>query len=149
MRQMATQYSNSTYDPRFHMRHVGAESVMRQPSQYSPPQVRSGRGSLRLPATSRAPTAQSPANTPAVHPSFPVSNRGKGRKNSACRSAIPAANAAQSTNVKDRSSPVGTPVTLAEAQRIGGAVHGVAVAVSRKTKRKLPLARKVDADAKN
>jgi hypothetical protein len=43
-----------------------------------------------------------------------------------------------------RNSPSELAVSLEEAQRIGSAVLGVVIAVSRKTKRKLPLARKTE-----
>jgi hypothetical protein len=139
MRQMVGQYPSSNYDPRFHLRHVGAEPLLRHPTAYGPPQVRSGRGSLRLATSNRANPTSSPATTPVIRSSFPVSNRGKGpRRPPACRSTIPTA------KTGERNSPVEPSFSLGEAQRIGSAVHGVAVAVSRKTKRKLPLTRKVE-----
>jgi hypothetical protein len=147
MRQMAGQYQGSNYDPRFHLRQVGAEPVMRHPQHPASygPQVRSCRGSLRLPTSNRANSTSSPVTAPAIRSSFPVSNRGKGpRRPSACRSAIPTGDVAKSAKIGERGFSAETSFSLGEAQRIGSAVHGVAVAVSRKTKRKLPLTRKVE-----
>lgn len=141
MRQMVGQYPSSNYDPRFHM---AAAPALRHPGAYGPPQVRSGRGSLRLATSNRTNSSSSPSTTPSVRSSFPVSNRGKGRKTPACRSSIPTGDAANAGELK---SPVEAPVSLAEAHRVGKAVHGVAVAVSRKTKRKLPLARNAESAA--
>lgn len=125
MRHAAGQYTNTAYDPRYQMGHCS------QP--YSPPQVtRSGRGRMGLSRPSSAQTVSSPRS------SFPVSNRGKGnRKNMVCRSS----NAIASTNSSDRSSPV-TTIGVAEIAGAGSVQQGVAMAVSRKTKRKLPIAQK-------
>merc|ERR1712032_671495 len=79
---------------------------------------------------------------------FPVSNRGKGpRKPTSCRTTLVApTSVATAANVSDSKQEIKSEspkqrksVTLNEAQRIGNAVNGIAVAVSRKTKRKLPL----------
>jgi hypothetical protein len=142
MRQMAGQYGGPPYDPRF--RHIGADPMMSPVSQYSPPQVRSGRGAIRISASNRSSVSSSPATTPTVRTSFSVSNRGKGRKATACRTSIPIPDGAKSAKMGGRDSPSESAVSLEEAQRIGSAVQGVAIAVSRKTKRKLPLARKTD-----
>jgi hypothetical protein len=127
MRLANGQYINSAYDPRYQqMSHHGQHPQ-------SPPQVtRSGRGSLRLPSSSR-PSVVGSSNL--ARASFPVSNRGKGsRKNTVCRSSIPAASSLR---------PLAAPaIQIAEIPRVGAAQHGVAMAVSRKTKRKLPLAQK-------
>lgn len=145
-RPLVGHYARSVYDPRFHVRHIGAETGRQQPPQYPPPQVRSGRGSLRLAATTRTSAISSPGNTPAVRASFPVSNRGKGpRRPPACRPPAASTELSPSNNTEGNNGRLKeAPVTLAEAQRIGG---GVAVAVSRKSKRKLPLARKTEAES--
>ena len=151
---MRGQYAASSYDPRIH-RHVplppppppAHESVARQsPLQYSPPQVRSGRGGNRI--TNRR---NSPGNTPVVagapRHSFPVSNRGgKGRK-AICRPSSSSSQNVASATTTDRASPVADKASLeAEAHRIGSSVQGVAVAISRKT-RKLPMAAKQDKES--
>jgi hypothetical protein len=132
------QYPPTVYDPRFHFRHQGAESIMRQPAQYNPPRVRSGRGSLRVVAVNRGQTG-SPQTTSVARSTFPVSNRGKGsRRPSACRAPVPAVDLSQtSAATTDRSS------SLVGTGHQGNSVQCVAVAISRKTKRKLPLARKI------
>ena len=136
-RHIAGQYPGSTYDSRY-FHHASAETV-RRPSTYSPPQIRSGRGASKVSTASRILSASS--NT-SVRSSFPVSNRGKGsRRPSVCRSSIQKVD----SSVGARRSPVGkTPISLSEAHRIGSAVQGVAIAISRKTKMKLPLARKTE-----
>jgi hypothetical protein len=147
MRHMGQQFPPGTYDPRYPFRHHDAESIMRQPSpsQYSPPRVRSTRG--RAPGANRA-AAPSPAPVTAgfapMRSSFPVSNRGKGSRRpaaAACRPAVPCAD----LNA-DRTSPVQGSIT-ASAEQTGAKVQRVAVAISRKTKRPLPLARKTSTDA--
>lgn len=147
----------SGMDPRIQLSRVPKSDSMNMPRQqqsfvYTPPQVRSGRGALRgiAPATQqqRASATSSPCNIPSFRHGFPVSNRGKGRRKSAPSRPI----LANSSEVNQESSP-STPmasaqhqevtssvVSLSEAQRIGSSVQGVAVAISRKTKRKLPLA---------
>eukprot|EP00536_Pseudo-nitzschia_multiseries_P001775 jgi/Psemu1/4061/gm1.4061_g len=128
-----------------------------QPSYpYTPPQVRSGRGALRGIATqqNRPTSSPSPSTTPTFRHGFPVSNRGKGRrKNAVCRT--PVATPAEANTAGKNPSSLELPavtkpqqqqqlpqgmVSLTEAQRIGTSVQGVAVAISRKTKRKLPMA---------
>jgi hypothetical protein len=137
MRQAVGHYPGSSYDPRIHLQHVTGDSIVRHPSQYSPPQVRSGRGSLRV-TNSRG--TSSPGTTPVPRPSFPVSNRGKGRKSAISR------RLGSSPSTTDRVSPIEKSIA-AEAHRIGSAVQGVAVAISRKTKRKLPMATKQENEA--
>ena len=135
------QYPMMSHDPRYPFRHHNTEPVMRHPpSQYSPPRVRSGRGSLRLTTMNRGP---SPATTHGgvARASFPVSNRGKGRP-SVNR---PVILSSESTMNSDRRSP--DAAIAAAAEETGKSVQRVAVAISRKTKRKLPLARKTSSDA--
>eukprot|EP00980_Cylindrotheca_fusiformis_P000209 scaffold42_cov133-Cylindrotheca_fusiformis.AAC.6 len=123
MRHAVGQYTNTAYDPRYQM---GCQP-------YSPPQVtRSGRGRLGISRTSSGQASPSPS---APLSSFPVSNRGKGnRKNMVCKSTIP------TSSSTDRSSPV---AEFAMPDNAAGSVQsGVAIAVSRKTKRKLPLSQK-------
>jgi hypothetical protein len=133
-----------TYDPRYPFRHHGAESVMRQlsPLQYSPPRVRSTRG--RAPGANRAaaPTAVISASAP-MRSSFPISNRGKGsRRPAACRPAVPAdSNAGRASPALDS--------IAASAEQTGARFQRVAVAISRKTKRTLPLAQKTSTDAEH
>jgi len=143
-------------DPR--MQFMRAESLpmsqQQPPFQYNPPQVRSGRGALRGIASatqqSRGSLVPSPSTIPSFRHGFPVSNRGKGsRKSAACRTVLPTSSferkqetgslsATSSTN--NANSMVGG-ISMDEAQRIGTLVKGgVAVAISRKTKRKLPMA---------
>lgn len=133
----ARMYPGTMYhDPRY-------DAPVRRPAEPSyapPPQVRSGRGAMRLPAVSRAAVDSAP---PAVaRSSFPVSNRGKGRKVGALSRTD--SSSAEGGKASGASSPVDKKVTLEEAQRIGHSVKGVAIAISRKTKRKLPLARNAD-----
>lgn len=140
MRHMG-QFPPGTYDPRYPLRHHSAESVMRQPSpsQYSPPRVRSTRG--RAPGANRAsaPAPVTAASAP-MRPSFPVSNRGKrSRRPAACRPAVPADSNA------GRASPELSSIA-ASAEETGANVQRVALAISRKTKRTLPLARKTSTD---
>ncbi|KAG7350193.1 HSF-type DNA-binding protein [Nitzschia inconspicua] len=127
--------------------------------QYTPPQVRSGRGAMRI--SGRAAT-NSPSTTPLVRQGISVSNRGKGpRKPAACRSPL-----TTTTTTKHTSSPATVVVppnredvapspiqdkkeemrfasaaaaAQNEAERVGHSVQGVAIAISRKLKRKLPL----------
>lgn len=124
MRHATGQNSSPAYDPRYQT------SQTCQP--YSPPQVtRSGRGALRLPSSSRGPVK----STSSPRTSFPVSNRGKGsRKNMLCRPSISA------TKFVEASKPA--MLGMGEIKCVGAAQHGVAMAVSRKTKRKLPFAQK-------
>jgi len=142
------------------------QQQQQQPYQYSPPQVRSGRGAFRGLASAttqhnnyRASAVSSPSTTPSFRHGFPVSNRGKGpRKPAACRNntlvalTSVATVASDSKQQESKESTSQTPskhnmsVTLSEAQRIGSSVQGVAVAISRKTKRKLPLASRKKSD---
>lgn len=143
---IAGQYpSPSSYDPRIQLRRPGTPpDIMRQTIQYSPPQVRSGRGAMRAGAT----RAASPMANPIARQSFPVSNRGKGSlKPAACRPLLPtAASPSSEAATSEQCSPKNVAVDLIEAQRIGSTVQGVAIAISRKTKRKLPLAGSKKAD---
>mmetsp|Transcript_8408 Transcript_8408/g.20777 ORF Transcript_8408/g.20777 Transcript_8408/m.20777 type:complete len:656 (+) Transcript_8408:185-2152(+) len=156
----STQNGSYTMDPRLLCRVPTSDSInmprqQQQPQQsftYTPPQVRSGRGALRGIAVqqNRAGSAPSPSTIPSFRHGFPVSNRGKGRRNKAANRAPLAADASTdgknppsqevptATNTKPQL-PLGM-VSIAEAQRIGTSVQGVAVAISRKTKRKLPMA---------
>lgn len=143
---MVGQYANpSQYDPRLQLRRPGTPpEILRQTSQYSPPQVRSGRGAMRIAAN----RAASPIATPIARQGFPVSNRGKGpRKTGACRPSLPSASSPAAESAPREMSPKNLPVDLNEAQRIGSAVQGVAFAISRKTKRKLPMTSTKKADA--
>jgi hypothetical protein len=131
-------YSDPRYNTQhLHHRPIPTDHMGAQAPMYSPPRVRSGRGKVRVTGSTRSPPSSSPVTTPPApsRSSFPVSNRGKGRK-------TPVANKSSGAL-----SPATTPVQVAleEAQRIGRSVKGVAIAVSRKTKRKLPLARNSDA----
>jgi hypothetical protein len=143
---MVGQYPNpSSYDPRLQLRRPATPpDIMRQTNQYSPPQVRSGRGAMRIAGNRTA----SPIANPIARQGFPVSNRGKGpRKPGACRPSHPTASSpGPAAAQREHSSPKNLPVDLNEAQRIGSAVQGVAFAISKKTKRKLPMAfsRKAD-----
>lgn len=139
-----------TIDPRTQ---IGMSRHTPSQQQYNPPQVRSGRGALRLAtsAKNRASAVSTPFMTPVFRSGFPVSNRGKGpRKPTACRTTlIPTSVTAvtstsdfqQETKLTSNEPPkqYTASVALDEAQQIGSAVNGVAVAISRKTKRKLPL----------
>jgi len=137
-------YASQFVDPRLQLlRTPAAEAMMmqrqqQQPFQYNPPQVRSGRGALRgMAAATQQPNRAATSPTPSFRHGFPVSNRGKGsRKASIARTPL--------DTTKTAATPAQeTKISLAEAQRIGSAVKGgVAVAISRKTKRKLPMARK-------
>ena len=141
MRHMG-QFPQGTYDPRYPFRHHGAESVMRQPSplQYSPPRVRSTRG--RAPGANRV-AAPAPVTSAPMRSSFPISNRGKGsRRPAASRPTVPADSNA------GRDSPVLASIA-ASAEQTGAKFQRVAVAISRKTKRALPLAKKTSTDAEH
>ncbi len=137
-------------DPRMQMLRVpGAESMMmqrqpQQPFQYNPPQVRSGRGALRgmAAATQQNRAATPTSTTPSFRHGFPVSNRGKGSRKAALnRTPLESKTAVAPKTHEVSKTP--SAVSLEEAQRIGSSVKGgVAVAISRKTKRKLPMARK-------
>ena len=135
------QYGHSpSYDPRYQYRHQGPESVSQQ--HYTPPRVQSTRG--RFSTTNRgatsSPTSGSPVSVP-QRPSFPVSNRGKGvRGRAVCRSSVPSGSLSPAATTADRTSPSGSPTS--SPQTVGGSYPGVAIAISRKTKRKLPLNRK-------
>lgn len=153
---------NGSYiiDPRMHLLRVPTSDSMtmnrQQPFQYNPPQVRSGRGALRGIASAtqsnRGSMTPSPATTPSFRHGFPVSNRGKGsRKSAACRTALSSSTDAKkdgknslTASSSDKAQTMVGGVSLSEAQRIGNSVKGgvavaVAVAISRTTKRKLPL----------
>jgi len=147
----ASQNGSFNFDPRMQLVRAPTSDSMtmprqQQPFQYNPPQVRSGRGALRgiAPATqhNRASRVSSPSTTPPFRHGMTVSNRGKGsRKSAACRTALSSSGEAKQEN-KHFSTTFSSEggVSLSEAQRIGIAVKGgVAVAISRKTKRKLPL----------
>jgi hypothetical protein len=143
MRHMG-QFPPGTYDARYPFRHNRAESVMRQPSpsQYSPPRVRSTRG--RAPGANRtsAPAPVTATSAP-MRSSFPVSNRGKrSLRPAACRPAVPADSNA------GRTSPVLSSIA-ASAEQTGAKVQRIAVAISRKTKRALPLARKTSTESEH
>lgn len=161
MRAALNAYSspNGTFgvDPRMQLSRVPTSDSMNMPRQqqsfvYSPPQVRSGRGALRgiAPVTQqqRGSATSSPCNTPSFRHGFPVSNRGKSRRKSTPCRPTPA-NSGEANQEASPSTPMASAqhqeatssvVSLSEAQRIGSSVQGVAVAISRKTKRKLPLA---------
>ena len=139
-------YASQFVDPRLQLlRTPAAEAMMmqrqqqqQQPFQYNPPQVRSGRGAFRgMAVATQQPNRAATSPTPSFRHGFPVSNRGKGsRKASIARTSLDTTKAAAAPNPAEK-------VSLAEAERIGSAVQGgVAVAISRKTKRKLPMARK-------
>ena len=147
-------YPGAMYnDPRFGAHHLHQRPMSMgaiAPPGYSsppppppPPQVRSGRGAMRVSGLTRSPPSSSPVNTPLARSSFPVSNRGKSRKAPVCRTPIPSAET-NNTSPNETLSPLAPPVGLEEAQRIGNSVKGVAIAISRKTKRKLPLARNAE-----
>ena len=155
--------ANGSYgmDPRMQLCRVPTSDSItvprqQQPFQYTPPQVRSGRGAMRGVASAtqqnRAAAVTSPSTTPAYR-GFPVSNRGKGtRKSASCRTSLAGDvkqenKGAPSSDAKQQQSMM-IGVSLTEAQRIGTSVKGVAVAISRKTKRKLPLAAQRKTDAK-
>ena len=155
-------------DPRMQLCRVPTSDSMntprqqhQQPYQYCPPQVRSGRGALRGVASTtqqnRGSVSTSPSTTPTFRHGFPVSNRGRsGRKSAASRTTLRTSaevnqeikNSSPSFSEipKTTSTKLQQPQTmteslsLSEAQRIGSSVQGFAVAISRKTKRKLPMA---------
>lgn len=151
----------SSYPPELQFRRYSMESIMlsgHPPAphhqRHSPPQVRSARGGLRLPANrAAAPAATiSPSTLSVIRQNFPISNRGKGPRTPASVRNNPAPKPETKegtsipTNVAERSTSPETTVavtTLSEAQRIGSQVQDIAVAISRKTslgtKRKLPL----------
>lgn len=143
---MGGQYTGPSYiaDPRLPMRRASTP----EPQQYSPPQVRSGRGAMRI--TNRATT--SPSTTPGVRQGISVSNRGKGpRKPAACRSPLTSPPAVDDVKTDESASPAIAKEPLSvqsvddvqtEAERVGSSVQGVAIAISRKTKRMLPMATK-------
>ena len=110
-------------------------------SGYAPPQVRSGRGAMRLSGASRSalPTVVVPSQP--SRSSFPVSNRGKGRNRGA--TSVPVSSY-EGGSMNGSSSSSCTSFTLEEAQRVGNSVKDMAAANSRKGKRKLPLARRSD-----
>lgn len=140
-------YSDPRY-PLHHQRPIDSMGLSSYTAAPLAPQVRSGRGAMRVAGSTRSPPSSSPVNTPPPRSSFPVSNRGKGRKAAICRTPVPSTDAKSAK--LDTSSPSPTkagPVGWKEAQRIGNSVKGVAIAISRKTKRKLPLARNVDKDS--
>ena len=150
---MRAQYPASTFgaDPRMPaLRRSSTPESLPSMQQYSPPQVRSGRGAMRI-ASNRA--TGSPSTTPVVRQGISVSNRGKGpRKPAACRnnlSGSPATvapkregAASPTTATTKDGQPAATPDLSSEAERIGFSVQAVAIAISRKTKRKLPMAAK-------
>jgi hypothetical protein len=161
----AAQNGSYNIDPRMQLLRVQASDSMtmarqQQHFQYNPPQVRSGRGALRGLASvtqqNRAAMSTSPATTPSFRHGFPVSNRGKGsRKAATIRTPLPSSSDTkhETKNLPATTSSDAAPgaakklqamvggVSLSEAQRIGSSVKGgVAVAISRKTKRKLPMA---------
>ncbi|KAL3911700.1 MAG: hypothetical protein SGILL_007178 [Bacillariaceae sp.] len=149
MRGAATSYPFGA-DPRMPIRRSSTPESLPPAQHYSPPQVRSGRGAMRI-ASNRA--ATSPSTTPVARQGISVSNRGKGpRKPAAVRSTaspIPKPDATASPTAakaeEAQSSPASAAAELSEAQRIGSSV---AVAISRKTKRKLPMAaKKAEEDA--
>ena len=141
-------------DPRMQFMRLPASeplgmSRQQPPFQYNPPQVRSGRGALRGIASAtqqnRASMVPSPSTTPSFRHGFPVSNRGKGsRKSAACRTALAPSSVEVKHENNSSSNKVNSMVggiSIDEAQRIGTSVKGgMAVAISRKTKRKLPMA---------
>jgi hypothetical protein len=152
---MAGQYPSSASfasDQRVQLRRTDTpDSLSKQPlvQQYTPPQVRSGRGAIRV-IGNRGSATSSPTTTPIIRPGISVSNRGKGpRKPAACRPVVVAAERpnrdgsdSPSTTTSDQVSAQTISAALNDAQRIGSAVQGVAVAISRKAKRKLPMAAK-------
>mmetsp|Transcript_28027 Transcript_28027/g.61760 ORF Transcript_28027/g.61760 Transcript_28027/m.61760 type:complete len:675 (+) Transcript_28027:192-2216(+) len=164
----STPNTSFSMDPRMQLCRVPTSDSMntprqqhQQPYQYCPPQVRSGRGALRGIASTaqqnRGSAATSPSTTPTFRHGFPVSNRGRGRRKSASSRTTFGTSAEVNQEIKN-SSPsfseipkttntklqqpqtVTESLSLREAQRIGCSVQGVAVAISRKTKRKLPMA---------
>ncbi len=142
-------YSGAIYNHHSYHRAMPSDSVGPQAPLYSPPQVRSGRGAMRTTGAIRITTSSSPLTTPslAARSSFPVSNRGKGRKNTGSRPAIPPADSFVPKDSHDTNSAQAlAQASFEEAQRIGNSVNGIAIAISRKAKRKLPLSRKNDRD---
>jgi hypothetical protein len=148
---MGGQYPAPSFgtDPRISTRRSSTPESVSPSQQYSPPQVRSGRGAMRI--TSRA--ASSPSTTPGVRQGISVSNRGKGpRKPAACRSNSRSSpspviqkregNASPTTRATAEDSMLAQSfnATQAEAERVGNSVQGIAIAISRKVKRKLPMA---------
>lgn len=140
-------------DPRMPIRRSSTPESVPSTQQYSPPQVRSGRGAMRI--SNRA--AASPSTTPVVRQGISVSNRGKGpRKPAACRSSLTSSPATIVQKQEGATSPTvattaveSLPAQTAdaaqtEAERIGSSVQGVAIAISRKMKRKLPMVSKND-----
>jgi len=106
----------------------------------SPPRVQSGRGALRLASIRRIGLTMK-AERPGRTPSFPVSNRGKERGSPALRIPMPtdavqsdpAAKAVESeTNAAEEDAEKLQKFSEEVAQR-------VAIAISKKTKRKLPV----------
>jgi hypothetical protein len=159
----------SSYPPELQYRRHSMDSIVTSqqppaaapgvaPRQYSPPQVRSARGGLRLAANRAAATGSPSASALSIiRQNFPVSNRGKGpRKPASVRNTVATAKSDESkddikasatSSCSDRSgSPKtsaqsSTTTTLSEAQRIGqGVVDAVARKTSGGTKRKLPMA---------
>jgi hypothetical protein len=104
---------------------------------YNTPRVQSGRGGLRLAAVTQI-GAGKPERPAVRRPSFPVSNRGKGGRGAAaagCRIPVPSTEASESSPEKPDKAE-----ESAALQKASEAVaERVAVAISKKTKRKLPL----------
>ena len=136
-------YPGAMFNHNSFQRTMSMDPVPAQGSQYPSVHVRSGRGASRVATGVRSNPPASPLTTPpaASRSSFPVSNRGKGRRTPCGRGQI-ADDAMPSKSFGESS----TSPELEEAERIGNSVKGVAVAVSRKTKRKLPLSRKAEVD---
>ena len=128
-------YNHSSYQRTMSMDPTGPPGP-----QYPSAHVRSGRGASRVATGIRSNPSASPLTTPPAAPlrsSFPVSNRGKGRRIPCSRGPV----------VDDTvSSKASGEAPGQEAERIGNSVKGVAVAISRKTKRKLPISRKADVE---
>lgn len=107
---------------------------------HNSPRVQSGRGALRLPVSSKVGLGK--AERPVVRrSSFPVSNRGKVNRGSpACRVVVTSSEMPPVTSTKPCSDEEAKTEDAAGLQKFSEEVaERVAVAISKKTKRKLPL----------
>lgn len=109
---------------------------------HNTPRVQSGRGALRLPSPTRASMPKQEQPVVVRRTSFPVSNRGKGSRGgpAAVRIAVPPSETLPSNSTAKDSPDGKVKEEAAGMLKLSEEVaERVAVAISKKTKRKLPL----------
>lgn len=123
--------------------HLGPRGLHHQPS----PRLQSGRGAARLSVPVRASARE--AEPILKKSSFPVSNRGKGRRSPACRIQLPSSEAPRKSDNPEDEQEQREETKSSVEQRVGEAVaERVVQAMAKKTnKRKLPLSSKSSAGA--